>query len=212
VGVPSALAGIDWPQLAVAAVATGSYATTSIVLQRVVARRRRRHAWRDARFVSQLIDRASDGSLRTTADVSALYRDVVGPFDGNHHRLERLIDRARMRLRRQSKRSRGRVEAELGPSRDDAAERLTQLAASCRAAWMEEAIRNARVSVGDIDRIRMDVGQHVSDVALMGEAAAERRQRRTRQRRKASLVWRGVMGAGCIAFVQIALVVWQSLR
>jgi hypothetical protein len=206
------LSGLDWPQLAVAVVATGSYATTSIVLQRVVARRRRRHAWRDARFVSQLIDRAHDGSLQTTADVAALYCDAVGPFDGNHHRLERLIDRARMRLHRRSERSHARGQGDLDSRRDPASERLTQLSASCRAAWMEDVIRNARVSLDDVDRIRLDAQQHLGDAACLAEAAAERRKRRTRQRRKASLVWHGVVGAGCIAFVQIALVVWQSLR
>lgn len=209
--LPSVLTGLDWPQLAVAAVATGSYATTSIVLQRVVARRRRRHAWRDARFVSQLIDRAHDGSLQTTADVSALYRDAVGPFDGNHHRLERLIERARVRLRRRSERSHTRGHGDLDSRRDPASERLTQLSASCRAAWMEDVIRNARVSLDDVERIRLDAQEHLGDAAL-AEAAGERRKRRARQRRKASLVWHGVVGAGCIAFVQISLVVWQSLR
>jgi hypothetical protein len=210
VPLPSVLTGLDWPQLAVAAVATGSYATTSIVLQRVVARRRRRHAWRDARFVSQLIDRAHDGSLQTTADVSALYRDAVGPFDGNHHRLERLIDRARVRLRRRSERSHTRGHRDLDSRRDPASERLTQLSASCRAAWMEDVIRNARVSLDDVERIRLDAQKHVGEA--LAEAAGERRKRRARQRRKASLVWHGVVGAGCIAFVQISLVVWQSLR
>jgi len=206
-----AIPGLDWPQVAVAAVATASYAATSIVLRRVVDRRRRRQAWRDARFVSQLIERAGDGSLQTVPDVAALYREG-GAFDGKHHRLERLIDRARMRVQRREARSRARRRGDLNPRRHHAGVRLEQLAASCRAASMEDVIQNARVAAEDLERIRLDAQRQVRDAVRSSEPPGERRKRRARQRRTASMIWRGLVGAGCIAFVQIVLVVWHSLR
>ena len=210
--ISSALTEIDWQQLAVAAVATGSYAATSIVLRRAVAKRRRREAWRDARFVSRLVERAGDGSVQTLSDVTALYREAGGVIDRNHHRLEWLLDRATARLRRRSERSRERGRGDLEPRSQRAAERIEQLSASCRAAWMDDAIRNARVAAEDVDRMRLEVERHIRDAAASSQPSGERRKRRARQRRTASLVRRGVVGAGCIAFVQMALVVWHSLR
>ena len=198
--------------MTVAAVATGSYAVTSIVLRRAVRKRRRRDAWRDARFVSLLIERAADGSVHTLPEVAALYRAAGGAFDGNHHRLEHLIDRAGSRLRRRSERSRSRGRGDVDSRRQHGAERLEQLSASCRAAWMDDVIRTARVAAEDVDWIRLEAQRHVRDAAALSEPAGERRKRRARQRRAAGMVRRGVMGAGCIAFVQIVLVVWQSLR
>jgi hypothetical protein len=208
VSLQSVLAGLDWAQLTVAAMATGSYATTSIVVQRVYAARRRRRAWLEARFVSRLIERAGSGSVQTLTDIETLYRDTGMPFDSNHHRLELLIDRARTRLRRRGERSRshGHPPA-LDSRRRHAADVLDRLSSSCRLAWMDDLIRTARVSADDVERIRIEA---VRESAALAEGARHGRKRRARQRRTAAMVWRGVIGAGCIGFVQIALVVWHS--
>ena len=207
---PSLIAGLDWAQLSVAAIATASYATTSIVVQRVYAARRRRRAWLEARFVSRLIERSGNGSIHTLTDVETLYRETGLPFDGNHHHLDLLIERARTRLRRRGDRaSRHRHEPDAQSRRRRATDALDRLSSNCRLAWMDNLLRAARVAADDVERIRTEA---VRESAALSAGASDGRKRRTRQRRIASMVRGGVIGVGCIGFVQIALVVWQLWR
>jgi hypothetical protein len=201
VGLTGAFTGLDWRQVTVAAVATGSYAVTSILVQRVYAARRRRRAWLEARFVSRLIERAGAGSIHTATDVETISRRMGLTFARDDHRLVLLIQRARVRLRRSGMEGHN-PDAD---SRRRAADALDQLSTTCRAVWMDGLVRRGRIAADGVDGTRID-----ALLESLSEGAAERKKRRARQRQTAAIVWRSVIGVGCIAFVQIALVFWHS--
>jgi hypothetical protein len=78
----------------------------------------------------------------------------------------------------------------------------------------QHLVRKAGVSEQDRDRVEGALAAHPG---LLGEPilrrdAQARARRRESQRRVASYFWGGVTGAGCIAFVQLALVVWHVLH
>jgi hypothetical protein len=204
----------DVPQIAVATVATASYALTSVIAQRVYIKRRKRQVRRDARFVARLIDGARQGTVFTAPDAVALYRACGsrdGGADAQTHRIEFLVGRAWFRLLRVS----GGTHTRTGSidTTIQAAAMLRQLHLECRAVTMDELVRRAGISEEDRDRVwleaqrtRDDVMETAHDDALVHAA------RRDARRRSAARMRQGLMGVGCIAFVQVVLVVWQALR
>jgi len=81
--------GLDLRELAVAAIATASYALTSIVVQRVFLKRRKRELRAYATFVARLIAGARDGTIQTLSDLIAFENGATSP-----QRLEWLLRRA----------------------------------------------------------------------------------------------------------------------
>jgi hypothetical protein len=203
----------DLSQIAVATAATAGYALTSVVARRVYIKRRRRQVRRDARFVTRLIDDARKGSVVTASDADALYR-ACGSLDDNEeiqrHRIEFLVGRACLKLMR---RAGDRTGASSIEGTTEAAAMLWRLHVECRALTMNELVRNAGVSEEDRDRIWLEA-QRARDGVMetVGADALVRAKRRDAQRRSTARMRQGLMGAGCIAFVQLALVVWQALR
>lgn len=207
---------IDLAQFAVAATATASYACTSLLVQRAYVRRRRRQARRNADFIARVIEGAGTGTVTTLAEAAALYRACCLPSSRDefaHQRLDFLIRRAFFRELRQSFRRRHR----LGVSGAALVERQTgtvlrQLVYESHAATMEELVRNAGVSAANRDLIRLEAARSLEDGANAVHLDPHvRLKQRTSQRRTASLLRGGLMGAGCIAFVEVVLVVWHSL-
>ena len=198
--------GIDLAQLAVAAVATASYAITSVVAQRVFLKRRKRELRVHARFVARLIAGARDGTIQTLSDLIAFENGTPSP-----QRLEWLIRRAVLRLLRRSNRASEAIDAARADR--EASIVLRRLLYQSQAATMEELIRKAGVASADRDLIRLEATQQIERAATADSVEGHLRiDRRENQRRIASLVRSGLVGVGCIVFVEVVLVVWHSLR
>lgn len=204
----------DVPQIAVATVATASYALTSVIAQRVYIKRRKRQVRRDARFVVRLIDGARHGTVFTAPDAVALYRACGSREDGadiQTQRIEFLVGRAWFRLVRRS----GGTHTGTGSidATTQAAAMLRQLHLECRAVTMDELVRRAGISEEDRDRIWLEAQRTRDDVMQTApDDAVVQAARRDARRRSAARMRQGLMGVGCIAFVQVVLVVWQALR
>jgi hypothetical protein len=198
--------GIDLAQLSIAAMATASYAFTSIVAQRVYLKRRRRELRAHARFVTRLIAGARAGSVQTLPDLAALEAGELSP-----QRLEWLIRRAVLRLLRRSSRANEAVDA--ARTDREASIVLRRLLYQSQAATMEELVRKAGVAAADRDLIRLEATQQIERAASAAPAEGHLRiDRRESQRRIAWLLRGGLVGIGCIVFVEVVLAVWQALR
>jgi hypothetical protein len=206
---------IDFVQLAVAGAATCSYACTSLIAQRLVVRRRRRQIRNEARFTMKLAEGARAGTLHSLSDVNALYREccsldqavVVAP-----HRLAHFIHRSSAKLRRRLLTRPADADA-IRACLESSVDVLRYLQHECDTMMRQHLVRKAGVSEEDRDRVEGALEEHPG---LFGEPmrrdAQARARRRESQRRVASYFWGGVTGAGCIAFVQLALVVWHVLH
>ena len=200
--------GIDLTHVSVAAIATASYAFTSVVLQRVYRTRRRRELRVNARFSARLIAGARDGTVQTLADLTALERGEL-----TSQRLEWLIRRAVLRLMRRVSRARLSESRDAARADGEASIVLRRLLYQSQAAAMEELIRKAGVASADRDLIRLEATQQIERATSAAPVEGRLRiDRRERQRRTASLVRHGLVGIGCIIFVEVVLVVWQSLH
>jgi len=200
--------GIDLTHVSVAAIATASYAFTSVVLQRVYRTRRRRELRVNARFSARLIAGARDGTVQTLADLTALERGEL-----TSQRLEWLIRRAVLRLMRRVSRARLSESRDAARADGEASIVLRRLLYQSQAAAMEELIRKAGVASADRDLIRLEATQQIERATSAAPVEGHLRiDRRERQRRTASLVRQGLVGIGCIIFVEVVLVVWQSLH
>jgi hypothetical protein len=198
--------GIDLAQLSIAAMATASYAFTSIVAQRVYLKRRRRELRAHARFVTRLIAGARAGSVQTLPDLAALEAGELSP-----QRLEWLIRRAVLRLLRRSSRANEAVDA--ARTDREASIVLRRLLYQSQAATMEELVRKAGVAAADRDLSRLEATQQIERAASAAPAEGHLRiDRRESQRRIAWLLRGGLVGIGCIVFVEVVLAVWQALR
>jgi hypothetical protein len=208
---------IDFGQLAVAGAATCSYACTSMIVQRLVIVRRRRQIRNEARFMANLVEGVRHGSIGSLSDATVLYRQCCSlPPDGvvSPHRLAFFVRRAAARQRRRLVMMTGRGDAvDLRPMLESSLGILRRLQRDSHAAMMEALVRKARVAEGDRGAVRLEFESQSAQLVdqLRGDAQA-RPKRRGGQRRFASYFWRGVTGAGCIVFVQLALVVWHVLH
>jgi hypothetical protein len=125
--------------------------------------------------------------------------------------LEWLIQRAFFReLRHDARRRR-----EWGE--ETAAERQTglvlrRLLHQSQVAAMDELVERSGVSAGDREWIRLEATRNVGHGHGPILPDLQGRLRRVSRRRTASLVRHGLIGVGCIAFVEVVLVVWHSLR
>jgi hypothetical protein len=128
-------------------------------------------------------------------------------------RLEWLIRRAVLRLLRRSSRADTSEAVDAVRTDREASVVLRRLLYQSQAATMEELVRKAGVAAADRDLIRLEATQHIERAASAVPADGHLRiDRRESQRRIASLLRRGLVGVGCIVFVEVVLVVWQSLR
>jgi len=202
---------LDFPQIAVATAATASYAFTSVALQRAYIQRRKRQVRQDARFVKALIQGARDGTVQTLSDASALFCAGTARHERGEpgHRFEFLISRACSFLVRRSLRT-GVVEA---TDRRRVIATLRRLEDECQTATTAALVQRAGISSEDRDRIQLEVARSLKESAdVLPLEPVSRARRRERQRRTAAMVRQALMGLGCIAFVQVVLVVWQSLH
>ena len=206
---------IDLAQLAVAGAATGGYACTSLIVQQLVVRRRRRQIRSEARFMAKLVEGARAGTIHSLADVNALYCEFCS-LDRNasvpSHRLAYFIQRSSATQRRRLMARRAEPDA-VRVSLESSVALLRHLQRESYAVMMQDLVRKAGVSAQNRDGIEsaLDDQSGLFGEPMRRDAQARSRDRESR-RRAASYFWGGVTGAGCIAFVQLALVVWHVLR
>ncbi|HKE87727.1 MAG TPA: hypothetical protein VKB50_28430 [Vicinamibacterales bacterium] len=201
---------IDLAQIAVAAAATAGYACTSVVVRQAYTRRRRRQTRRDSLFVTQLMHAVQNGTIRALPDAIAFYRACT-PAPSNDeivHRLEFLIARAWARLLKRTRRD-GAVNGSPG---HDAVAVLRRLRDESSEAVTSALMSNARVSAEHREHIRLEMERAYETVREAPVDVVVLARRRESQRQTAAMLRRGLLGVGCIAFVQVALVVWQLLR
>jgi len=208
---------IDFVQLAVAGAATCSYACTSMIVQRVVIVRRRRQIRSQARFMAKLVEGVRDGSIESVSDATVLYRQCCSlPPNAavSPHKLAFYVRRAAARQRRRLVMMTGRGDAvDLRAMLEGSVGILRRLQRDSHAAAMDGLVRKARVAESDRAAVRLELeSQSAQLVDQLRADAQARAKRRDGQRRVASYFWRGVAGAGCIVFVQLALVVWHVLH
>ena len=206
----------DFVQLAVAGAATCSYACTSMIVQRVVVVRRRRQIRNEARFMAKLVEGVRHGAIESLADATVLYRQCCSlspDAEVSAHRLAFFVRRAAARLRRRWVLT-GRGDAvDVCPMLEGSLAVLRRLQRDSDAEMMDDLVRRAGVAEGDRDLVRIELENQSAQLADQLRADAQARvKRREGQRRVASYFWRAVTGAGCIAFVQLALVVWHVLH
>jgi hypothetical protein len=202
---------IDPAQIAVAAAATAGYAGTSVLVRQAYIRRRRRQTRRDSLFVTQLMHAVQNGTIRALSDAIALYRACTPApaADEIVHRLEFLIARAWVRVLKRTRRD-GAV---AGSSGHDAVAILRRLRDESSEAVTSALMSDARVSAEHQEHIRLEMERAYEKAARQAPVdVLVLAKRRESQRQTAAMLWRGLLGVGCIAFVQVALIVWQLLR
>lgn len=208
------LSTIDPAQLAVAAAATLGYACTSVILQRAYVKRRRQRTQRSARFVARLIDGVRTGAVTTLSEATGVYHACCEGSTGDartRQHLDFLIRRAFFRELRHTV-CRGRAAVDETATDRETGVVLRRLLHQSQVAMMEELFERSGVSADDREWIRLEATRSAEQGHDSFLPDVQIRLRRVSQRRTASLVRNGLVGVGCIAFVEVVLVVWQSLR
>jgi len=209
----------DGTPFVVASVATAIYAYAAFSLRRTVVRRKWRRARREVRFVVKLTEGARNGTVRSLSEAIALYQADLSlirpqlPDLPESFWIHHLIGRALTRhLRHQLRLIRRRGAAGRDFIDGETDEVLRRLQRESHALAQEEWARIAsqRYSPSELERIQKKNEQRVA--RWSAEDAVALMRRRKNRDKILRVLCRGLLGAGCIAFILATLKAWQSWR